>query len=175
MSGEPVRLDRWTVTSGSNTVSRAAVVLHAGSHDWKASADGTGAIDALFRAVDGALGTILGGSPRLVAYDVHALGEGPDAEGRVTVRVAPPADAEGGRAEGLFDAQASSKNTIQASVEAYVEALNGMLTSDAWAGAADAAGSAHRPARLPGASAAASGTELDEAAPPIDTTEWFNR
>ena len=40
VSGEPIRLDRWTVTSGSNAVSRAAVVLHAGSHDWKASADG---------------------------------------------------------------------------------------------------------------------------------------
>ena len=81
MSGQPIRLDRWTVTSGSNAVSRAAVVLHAGAHDWKASADGTGAIDALFRAVDAALGTIVGGSTRLVAYDVHALGEGPDAEG----------------------------------------------------------------------------------------------
>jgi len=60
VSGQPIRLDRWTVTSGSNAVSRAAVVLHAGAHDWKASADGTGAIDALFRAVDAALGTIVG-------------------------------------------------------------------------------------------------------------------
>ena len=60
-------------------------------------------------------------------------------------------------------------------MEAYVEALNAMLATDAWAGAAEAAGSAHRPARLPGASAAASGTEFDEEAPSIDTTEWFNR
>jgi 2-isopropylmalate synthase len=170
-----IRLDRWTVTSGSNAVSRAAVVLHAGSHDWKASADGTGAVDALYRAVDQALGTILGGSPRLLAYDVHALGDGPDAEGRVTVRVAPPADAGGGRGDGLFDAQSSSVNTLAASVEAYVDALNAMLATDAWSGAADEAGSAHRPARLPGAGAASSGTEFDEEAQPIDTTEWFNR
>jgi hypothetical protein len=171
----PIRLDRWTVTSGSNAVSRAAVVLHAGAHDWKASADGTGAIDALFRAVDQALGTVLGGRPRLVAYDVHALGEGPDAQGKVTVRVAPPADSPEGRADGLFEAQAASDNTIQASVEAYVEALNGMLGTEPWSGAAEEAASVHRPARLPGASAAASGTVIDEEAPTIDTTEWFNR
>ena len=170
-----IRLDRWTVTSGSNAVSRAAVVLHAGAYDWKASADGTGAIDALFRAVDAALGTILGGSPRLVAYDVHALGDGPDAEGRVTVRVAPPANAGEGRGDGLFVVESTSVNTLAASVEAYVAALNAMLATDAWAGAAEEAASAQRPARLPGAGAASSGTQFDEEAQPIDTTEWFNR
>jgi len=170
-----VRLDRWTVTSGSNAVSRAAVVLHAGSHDWKASADGTGAVDARYRAVDEALTTILGGSPRLLAYDVHALGDGPDAEGRVTVRIGPPSSVGGDRGRGLFDAASSSVNTLAASVEAYVQALNEMLATDAWAGAADEAGSAHRPARLPGAGAASSGTQFDEEAQPIDTTEWFNR
>ena len=175
MSGDPIRLDRWTVTSGSNAASRAAVVLHAGAHDWKASAEGTGAVDALFKAVNQALAAVLGGDPRLLAYDVHALGEGPAAEGRVTVRVAPPAGAEGGRSAGLFDAHSASANTIAASVEAYVEALNMMLATDAWSGAAEAAGSIHRPARLPGAAAASSGTEFDEAAEQIDTTEWFNR
>ena len=170
-----IRLDRWTVTSGSNAVSRAAVVLHAGSHDWKASADGTGAVDALFRAVDEALATILGGSPRLLAYDVHALGEGPDAEGRVTVRIAPPANAGEGRGDGLFVFESTSVNTLAASVEAYVAALNAMLATDAWAGAAEAAASAQRPARLPGAGAVSSGTQFDEEAQPIDTTEWFNR
>jgi hypothetical protein len=175
VSGAPIRLDRWTVTSGSNAVSRAAVVLHAGSHDWKASADGAGAVDALYRAVDQALATVLGGSPRLLAYDVHALGDGPDAEGRVTVKVAPPAGATGGRGDGLFDAQASSVNTLAASLEAYVSALNAMLATEAWADAAEAAGAVHRPARLPGAGAASSGTEFDEEAQPIDTTEWFNR
>ena len=43
-----------------------------------------GAIDALFRAVDEALTGVLTGHPRLLGYDVHALGDAPDAEGRVT-------------------------------------------------------------------------------------------
>ena len=50
-------LSRWTVTSGSNIQSRGAVILDAGDHQWQASAEGNGAIDALYRAVDQALAT----------------------------------------------------------------------------------------------------------------------
>jgi len=73
-----------TVTSGSNVQSRGAVVIEAGDHHWKASSQGNGAVDALFEAVDKALAEVLAGHPRLVGYDVHALAEGPDAEGLVT-------------------------------------------------------------------------------------------
>ena len=168
-----VRLDRWTVTSGSNVISRAAVVLHAGQHDWKASAEGTGAVDALFRAVDAALADVLGGSPLLLAYDVHAMAEGPDAEGRVTVRIAPPAAAAGERSAGRFTGEVSSANTIAASVEAYVEALNAMLAADAWAGAADEAGADR--GRGGATDSGAARADFDDEATPLDTTEWFNR
>ena len=67
-----------------------AVVIASGDHEWQASAEGNGAVDALFRAVDKALADVLTGHPRLVGYDVHAVAEGPDAEGVVTVRIAPP-------------------------------------------------------------------------------------
>jgi hypothetical protein len=153
-------------------VSRAAVVLHAGSRDWQASAEGTGAVDALFRAVDAALADVLGGSPVLLAYDVHALAEGPAAEGRVSVRVGPPVDSVGLRAGGRFDGEVASVNTIAASIEAYVEALNGMLGADAWSGAAETAASAL--GRTPGGDVTAP-AEFDDEARPIDTTEWFNR
>ena len=138
---DQVSLERWTVTSGSNASSRAAVVLRAGSHDWQASAEGTGAVDALFKAIDQALAPILDGHPRLVAYDVHALDEGPAAEGRVIVQIAPPPSAAGDRADGRFTGEVASTNTIAASVEAYVDALNAMLGEQSWAGAADEAGS----------------------------------
>jgi hypothetical protein len=169
----PIRLERWTVTAGSNVNSRAAVVIRAGNHDWKASAEGNGAVDALFRAVDRALADILGGHPLLLAYDVHALAEGPDAEGRVTVRIAPPAAAEGPRADGWYTGDVSSTNTIAASVEAYMEALGQMLAVASWAGAAEAAGSRRSRGRADAGSAVQ--TEFDDEARPIDTTEWFNR
>ncbi|HKF85819.1 MAG TPA: alpha-isopropylmalate synthase regulatory domain-containing protein [Candidatus Limnocylindrales bacterium] len=173
-TAEQVSLERWTVTSGSNANSRAAVVLHAGEHDWKASAEGTGAVDALFKAIDQALAPILGGHPRLVAYDVHALDEGPAAEGRVTVQISPPRAAEGDRADGRFSAEVASTNTIAASVEAYVDALNAMLGEQPWAGAADEAAAGRRRART-GDAAGVATTEYDTEAGHIDTTEWFNR
>lgn len=169
----PIRLERWTVTSGSNVNSRAAVVIRAGDHDWKASAEGNGAVDALYRAVDLALADVLGGHPLLLAYDVHALAEGPAAEGRVTVRIGPPAAAEGSRADGRFTGVVSSTNTVAASVEAYIEALNQMLVAASWAGAAEAAGSRRGRGRSDAGSTA--GAEFDDEARPIDTTEWFER
>ena len=169
----PIRLDRWTVTSGSNVNSRAAVVIRAGDHDWKAAAEGNGAVDALFKAVDTALSEVLDGHPLLLEYDVHALAEGPDAEGRVVVRIAPPVSAAGERADGRFTGEVTSTNTVAASVEAYVEALNAMLGVESWAGAAAEAGSRRGASRSGDRSATS--TEYDADADHFDTTEWFNR
>ena len=41
-----LHLSRWTVTSGSQVQSRGAVVISSGEHQWKASAEGNGAVDA---------------------------------------------------------------------------------------------------------------------------------
>src|SRR6266702_3790679 len=142
-----LHMTRWTVTSGSNVRSRGAVVIEAGDHHWRGSAEGNGAVDALYRAVDKALVDVLAGHPRLVGYDVHAVAEGPDAEGLVTVAIAPPA-AEGARGAGRYTATAQSPNIIAASIEAYVEALNTMLGEAHWAGAAESAGR-KRPAKAP--------------------------
>jgi hypothetical protein len=146
-AAEPtLQLTRWTVTSGSNVQSRGAVVIDAGSHHWRASAEGNGAVDALYKAVDAALADIFEGHPRLVGYDVHALGENSEAEGLVIVAIQPPAGLEGARGEGLYNGKARSTNIIAASIEAYVEALNAMLAEAHWAGAAESAGSGRRKA-----------------------------
>jgi len=169
----PIRLERWTVTAGSNVNSRAAVVIRAGGHDWQASAEGNGAVDALYKAVDRALADVLGGHPLLLAYDVHALAQGPDAEGRVTVRIAPPPAATGARADGLFDGEMSSTNTIAASVEAYIAAISQMLAVESWTGAAEDAGSLR--GRGHADVDASERAEFDDEARAIDTTDWFNR
>ena len=139
-----LHLTRWTVTSGSNVQSRGAVVIDAGKHHWRASAEGNGAVDALFKAVDAALADVLQGHPRLVGYDVHALAEGPEAEGLVIVAIEPPAGLEGARGTGLYQGRARSTNIIAASIEGYVEALNAMLAEAHWEGAAEAAGAERR-------------------------------
>jgi 2-isopropylmalate synthase len=173
-----VRLARWTVQSGSNARSRGAVILDAGDHHWRATGEGNGAIDALFTAVDKALAEILDGHPRLLAYDLHALGEGTDAVGIVTLRIAPPLVA-GERGEGEYDGEARGHNVIAASLEAYLSALNRMLAEESWHGAPEAAAETGRRARpksqVTAGTAREQRAEIDEEAGEIDTVDWFNQ
>src|SRR5689334_10606530 len=167
-------LARWTVTSGSNARSRGAVVIASGDHQWEASAEGNGAVDALFRAVDRALHEVLTGHPRLLSYDVHAVAEGPDAEGKVSVSIAPPQSAGGARAEGRYTGEVTSTNIIAASIEAYIDAINELLAEEHWQDAAEAAGNRKR-AKISAPTAREQRAELDEDAGRIDTTDWFNQ
>src|SRR3954464_8808877 len=157
-AADTLHLARWTVTSGSNANSRGAVVIAAGDHQWEASAEGNGAVDArlraadragaggaLCRAVDRALAGVLTGHPRLLSYDVHAVAEGPDAEGKVTVTIAPPSAASGPRAAGRYVGEITSTNIIAASIEAYIDALNELLAEEHWQGATESAGNRNRP------------------------------
>jgi hypothetical protein len=169
---DALHLARWTVTSGSNTQSRGAVVIEAGDHHWQASSQGNGAVDALFKAVDRALADILAGHPRLVGYDVRALGEGPDAACLVTVQIRPPASAEGGRGAGEFMGSSESTNLIAASIEAYIEALGAMLDEAHWAGAAESA-AAGRAGRRPASQGRRAEFDREKARP--DTTSWFEQ
>ena len=175
-----LHLTRWTVTSGSNSQSRGAVVLAAGDRHWRASAHGNGPIDALFAAVDMALVAVLGGHPRLLAYDIHSLGEGPDAVGAVTVRVAPPAG-EGERGSGDYVGESRSTNIIAASIQAYIGALDLMLGEAHWSGAADAAATAPVAPAARSAAPVSAGdardrrADLDEVGGEHDTTAWFER
>ncbi len=167
-----LHLARWTITSGSNVQSRGAVVIASGDHQWEASSEGNGAVDALLRAVDAALHDVLAGHPRLVAYDVHAMGEGPGAEGRVTLTIEPPTSAEGARGTGRYDGAAQGTNIIAASVDAYVEAINAMLGEAHWAGAADSAGNERRRPAREGTPRRA---EVDKDVARETPIDWFDR
>ena len=169
---DALHLARWTINSGSNVQSRGAVVIASGDHQWEAKAEGNGPVDALYRAVDKALHDVLTGHPRLMAYDVHAVAEGPESDGIVTVSLAPPASASGARATGRYHGEARSSNIIAASVEAYIAAINRLLAEEHWAGATEDAGNRKR-AR--GAGARSRRAELDETADDGNITDWFNR
>lgn len=168
-----LHLSRWTVTSGSNVRSRGAVVITSGDHEWRASAEGNGAIDALYRAVDRALTGVLSGHPRLLSFDVHALGEGSDTVGEVTVAVAPP-EHEGERGQGQYGGHARGDSIVAASIEAYIEALNGLLAEEHWTGATEAAGNRRRAAVTPG-EARERRAQVDPDEAHHDTVSWFER
>ena len=170
-----LHLARWTVTSGSNANSRGAVVIASGDHQWEASAEGNGAVDALFRAVDTALADVLTGHPRLLAYDVHALGEGPDAEGRVTVAVAPPDGASRAarrrplrraRRPRRTSSRPRSRRTSRRSTCSWPRSTGRARRRRPATG---------KRAKVSEPDAKARRAELDEDAGKIDTTEWFNQ
>ena len=173
LPADSLELARWTASSGSNARSRGAVVIVSGDHEWRASAEGIGAIDALYRAVDQALSGVLTGHPRLLAYDIHALGEGTDTIGAVSVRIAPP-DIGGERGAGEYAGTASGPNIIAASIEAYIAALNTLLAESHWSGATEAAGN-RKGVAVSAGTAREQRADLDEAEVPNDTTAWFER
>lgn len=119
-------LERWSATSGSQRGSRANLVLVGGGHRWRANADGNGAIDALMRAVDNALAPLLRSGVTLVAYDVHATGTGHDATASITVGVRRREDDNAP----IYPGRAAGENVLEASVLAYVDAINGLLADE---------------------------------------------
>ena len=122
-STQALSIERWSATSGSERGSRASLVLHGGGHRWRAHADGNGAIDALMRAVDDALAPLLGEGVVLTTFDVHAAGPGHETKGSVSLSIRSRADDNGPLYPGRF----VSENVLEASVGAYVDAVNALL------------------------------------------------
>jgi hypothetical protein len=122
-SQDGLRIERWSATSGSERGSRAAIVVQGGGHRWRAHADGNGAVDALMRAVDDALAPLLGEGVALATYDVHATGPGHETQASVSLSVRSRADADGPLYPGRF----VSENVLEASIGAYVDAVNALL------------------------------------------------
>lgn len=121
-----LHLERWAATSGSERGSRANLVLAGGGHRWRANADGNGAIDALMRAVDNALAPLLGGGVVLTTFEVHATHGGHEAQAdvRVGVQRRDQADAP------VHAGAAIDENLLQASVVAYIDAVNTLLAAE---------------------------------------------
>jgi hypothetical protein len=121
-----LHLERWAASSGSERGSRANLVLAGGGHRWRANADGNGAIDALMRAVDNALAPVLGEGVMLVAFDVHATRAGHEAQASVTVGVQRRDQPDAT----VYSGGAVDENVLQASVVAYVDAVNALLVDE---------------------------------------------
>jgi hypothetical protein len=125
-TGGGLHLERWSATSGSERGSRANLVVAGGGHRWRANADGNGAIDALMRAVDSALAPILGSGVVLESFDVHATRAGHEARALVSLTVRR----RDGAPESTYPGGAEDENVLQASVVAYIDAVNALLAAE---------------------------------------------
>jgi LeuA-like protein with dimerisation domain len=119
-------VERWAASSGSERTSRANLTIVGGGHRWRANAAGNGAVDALMRAVDRALEPLLGEGVVLVSYDVHAAGVGHEAKAAIAVGVRRR-DADDGP---IYPGRAVHDNVLQASVGAYLDAVNALLRDE---------------------------------------------
>jgi hypothetical protein len=120
---DSLSIERWSATSGSDRPSRANLILRGGGHRWRAHADGNGAIDALMRAADKALEPLLGTGVELATYDVHATGPGHETKASISLSVRGRNEPDGP----LYPGRAVHENVLEASLAAYVDALNTLL------------------------------------------------
>ncbi|HET7677975.1 MAG TPA: 2-isopropylmalate synthase [Candidatus Limnocylindrales bacterium] len=130
---DALRLEGWSVTSSHGGRSQGHVSLALSGAAHAAEASGNGPVDALFGAVDAALEPVLGWRPVLVDYEIRAVTAGEDAQGQVLVRCRRSgegeADARPATGHGL------STNIIEASLEAYLAAIEKLRAEAASASA----------------------------------------
>jgi 2-isopropylmalate synthase len=123
-------LDALQVTCGTIGMPTASVRLHGpDGQEHVEAAVGTGPVDAIYKAID----LIVRTRTTLLEFSVHAVTEGIDALGEVTVRVqadasATPLDAQKEtRSRRTFGGYGADTDIIVASAKAYLAALNKVL------------------------------------------------
>ncbi len=109
---EYYRLVALRVCSETGETPRATVTLHVDGEERTAEADGSGPVDAAFRAIE----ALARSGTELLLYSVNNITSGTDSQGEVTVRLE-----KGGR---IVNGQGADTDIVIASAKAYVNALN---------------------------------------------------
>jgi len=113
---EHFRLVSLKVCSQTGETPDAQVTLAVNGAEKTGSAEGSGPVDASFRAID----SIVGGNGQLLLYSVNNITSGTDSQGEVTVRLE-----HGGR---IVNGHGADTDIVIASAKAYLNALNKLVT-----------------------------------------------
>jgi 2-isopropylmalate synthase len=139
-----VQLEHWAAASRQGESSSGNVSLFYEGKTFRAFAGGNGPVDALLSAVDNALEQIISGRPQLIDYQLRSIGSGEDAQGEATVKIAaPPTD---GDVPDVFTGHGLSTNVVEASLRAYLAAVNKLIAEHPVAAEAVAAARQQRAA-----------------------------
>ncbi|MBN2285000.1 MAG: 2-isopropylmalate synthase [Tissierellales bacterium] len=111
-------LERFVINSGNTITSTASVMIRSEAGIIEEVASGDGPIDAAFKAIE----KIVGKTLKLEDYSLNSITEGEDALGDATVKLRENGNVYIGR--GL------STDVIEASVRAYVNAVNKMIEQE---------------------------------------------
>ncbi|MDD5297846.1 MAG: 2-isopropylmalate synthase [Rhodocyclaceae bacterium] len=90
----------------------ASITLNTGGQEIKAEADGSGPVDAAFKAIE----SVAPSGATLLLYSVNNITTGTDSQGEVTVRLS--------KAGRIVNGQGADTDIIVASAKAYVNGLN---------------------------------------------------
>jgi 2-isopropylmalate synthase len=121
-------LDGWSVTSSHGGRSTGIVQVTLDGEGRAGEETGNGPVNALYRAVDDAIRPVLGWEPTLEEYEIKAITEGEDAQGRVFIRCRRSIDV--GPEAHVVTGHGLSTNIIEASMEAYVLAANKLRAAE---------------------------------------------
>ncbi len=113
---EHFKLVSLRVTSETGEIPHARLTLSVGGAESQSEADGDGPVDASFGAVE----RIAASQAELLLFSVNSITGGTDAQGEVTVRLA-----KDGR---VVNGQGADTDIIVASVKAYINALNKLVS-----------------------------------------------
>jgi 2-isopropylmalate synthase len=112
---ERVKLVALRVCSETGEVPCARVTLKLENQEVSGTAQGSGAVDASFKAIESLVHT----DSTLLLYSVNNITTGTDAQGEVTVRLE-----KGGR---IVNGQGADTDIVIASAKAYINAVNKLL------------------------------------------------
>jgi 2-isopropylmalate synthase len=112
LENERYKLVSLTAHSETGVSPYAKVVVSEEGKERRAEAQGSGPVDASFKAIE----SIVRSGSELLLYSVNAITTGTDAQGEVTVRLA-----RGGR---IVNGQGADTDIVVASAKAYLNALN---------------------------------------------------
>ncbi len=115
---ERVKLVSLKVCSETGETPHAAVTLNVDGEEQTGEADGSGPVDAAFKAIE----SIVQSNTELQLYSVNNITSGTDSQGEVTVRLE-----QGGR---IVNGQGADTDIVIASAKAYVNALNKIFTPE---------------------------------------------
>ena len=116
---ERVKLDRFMVQSGNDIPATSTVSLLKDGQLARHTANGDGPIDASFKAVEGILGIAL----KLESFTLSAVTGGEDAQGEANVKVR--------HNDRIYNGRGLSTDVVEASIRAYLSAINALLGGEA--------------------------------------------
>jgi 2-isopropylmalate synthase len=115
---EHYKLISLKVCSETGEIPNAVLVLDIGGKEVSMNSDGSGPVDAAFRAIE----SVVNSEAELQLYSVNAITSGTDAQGEVTVRLE--------KAGRIVNGQGADTDIVIASANAYINALNKLVRPD---------------------------------------------